>query len=343
MIALALMFALTAGEQPAPDYAAAADYSRAHGGQALLIMVGDEVVLEEWRHPKRERFAQTIMSGTKAFGCVLAALASDDEKLGFEARVAATLPELNRPEGGRAFAEAMTVRELLDQTSGLKGGGTSTRGDHRAWIRSHARNITTAQPGTRFTYGAAHWDLLEALLQVAFAADPIDVLEARVLTPIGLAPNDWKRDGAGQRFLAFGLVTTPRNWARFGRLMNGDGVFEGRRVLPAGTTARCLRGSTANPAYGGGWWLNGPMPREILRSEGFPTTVRNLVADGVRRAILPDGPADLAMAAGSSDTRLYIVPSRSLVIVRFGWQDRPSWSDAAFLRPILSPGAGGPR
>ena len=98
--------------------------------------------------------------------------------------------------------------------------------------------------------------------------------------------------------------------------------------------------------WAGKWdwkWQVVPMPREILRSEGFPTTVRNLVADGVRRAILPDGPADLAMAAGSSDTRLYIVPSRSLVIVRFGWQDRPSWSDAAFLRPILSPGAGGPR
>lgn len=340
MIALALMLAALIGPPPSPDYAAAAKYARERGGQALLIMVGADVVLEDTRSSP-ERFAQTIMSGTKTFACGLAALAIGDGALRLDERVVATLPELKRPEGapGKGYAEAITVRDLLTQTSGLKGGGTSTSGDHRAWIRSHARLLTIAAPGTSFSYGAAHWDLFEALMQAKLGADPIDVLDTRLLTPLGIEQRAWKRDGADQRFLAFGLVTTPRSWARLGRLMNDDGVFEGRRLLPAGTTAECLRGSNANPGYGIGWWLNQPMPPAVKRSAGFPTTLRNLTTDGVRRAILPDGPSDLAMAAGSSDTRLYIVPSRALVIVRFGWKDNARWSDADFLRPILLPAA----
>ncbi len=80
------------------------------------------------------------------------------------------------------------------------------------------------------------------------------------------------------------------------------------------------------------------MPPGTGRAVGFPMTLGRLIADGKRGAILPGGPDDLAMAAGSADTRLYIIPSRRMVIVRFGPSgsgDRPTFSDADLLRPIL--------
>jgi CubicO group peptidase (beta-lactamase class C family) len=316
-----------------PDYEAAADYSRRRGGRALVVAIDDRIVFERFQNGARDDFRQTVMSGTKAFGCALAAIAVADGLLDLDAPVAALLPDL----AARPTSASITPRALLTQSSGLKGGGTPTRGDHYAWISKHARPLAGTPSGRRFTYGAAHWDLFAAALHARTGKDPIALLESRVLAPLGIPADHWKSDDAGRRFLAFGFVTTPRDWARYGMLLAAGGVADGRRLLPAEGVADCWRGSDANPAYGFGFWLNHPMPPEARQSAGLPTTLRRLVTDGRRGAILPGGPPDLAMAAGSADTRLYIVPSRRMVIVRFGSGDRPDFADAELLKPLLLP------
>lgn len=323
--------------QAPPDFEAAAEYSRRHGGRAFVVIQGDAVKIERWQNGARDTFAQTIFSGTKSFGCALAALSVGDGRMALDERVSDTFAEL----AGRETSAAIRPRDLLTQTSGMKGGGTSTRGDHFQWIRNHARQLTGTAPGARFTYGAAHWDLFSAFAREKLGEDPIAYLERRVLQPLGITPVFWKADGVGQRFLAFGLVTTPRAWARYGMLLRDRGVADGKRLLPAEAVADCWQGTTANPAYGFGLWLNRPMPKAIKSSIGYPTTLRRLIANDKDAAILPGGPDDLAMAAGSADTRLYIIPSRDLVIVRFGYRDDPSFSDAALLRPLLLPGGAG--
>lgn len=335
MLLLLLAWALAppSPPHPDPDYEAAAEYSRRHGGRALLVLVGDEVVFERYQNGASERLERTIFSGTKAFGCALAALAVGDGKLRLDERVADTFPGLAK----RETSAAITPRDLLTQTSGLKGGGTPTSGDHLDWIVDRARLLAGHRPGERFTYGAAHWDLFAALLKARLGEDPIAYLERRLLVPIGMTWSHWKPDGEGQRFLGFGMVTSPRSWARYGMLLRDGGVIDGKRYLEAERVADCWRGSTANPAFGFGWWLNRPMPRELKRTAGFPTTLARIVADGERAAILPGGPSDLAMAAGSADTRLYVIPSRGMVIVRFGSSDRPDFTDAELLRPLLMP------
>ena len=149
------------GAADGADFEAAAEYSRRHGGRALLVMVGDAVVFERWQNGAREGFRQTVFSGTKALGCGLAGLVVGDGRMALDERVAETFPGLAE----RATSATMTVRSLLTQTSGMKGGGTSTRGDHLAWIQGHARQLTGTVAGARFTYGAAHWDLLTALVR----------------------------------------------------------------------------------------------------------------------------------------------------------------------------------
>jgi len=319
----------------APDLEAAAEYSRRHGGRAFVVIEGDTVRIERRQNNARDTFNQTIFSGTKSFGCALAALAVGDGRMALDERVSETFSDL----ATRETSAAITPRDLLTQTSGMKGGGTSTRGDHYQWIRTHARLLAGTPPGARFTYGAAHWDLFAAFAHEKLGEDPIAYLERRLLQPLGITPVFWKADDVGQRFLAFGLVTTPRAWARYGMLLRDGGMVDGRRLLPADGVADCWRGTTANPAYGFGLWLNRPMPKAIKGSYGFPTTLRGLIANGQDAAILPGGPDDLAMAAGSADTRLYIIPSRDMVIVRFGSKDDPTFSDAALLRLILLPGA----
>ena len=81
-----------------------------------------------------------------------------------------------------------------------------------------------------------------------------------------------------------------------------------------------LTPSAANPRYGLGWWLNpGPEPDDH---------------DGrVHPGPIPGAPRDLVMAAGAGDQRLYVIPSRGLVVARFGEEER--FEDRAFLTRLF--------
>jgi hypothetical protein len=76
-------------------------------------------------------------------------------------------------------------------------------------------------------------------------------------------------------------------------------------VSEAALAAMFVR-SPANPAYGRLWWLNGG---------GF--SIRPL-AERKEGQLIPAAPADLVAALGALDRKLYVVPSRKLVVVRLG-------------------------
>lgn len=106
-----------------------------------------------------------------------------------------------------------------------------------------------------------------------------------------------------------GLVTTPRDIARMGQLVLDGGVSsDGVRVISKAQLDALFVRTKTNPAYGHLWWLNGS------------TETVNVGPNSPRRAgqFIQSAPADLIAAMGAQDRKLYIVPSRKLVIVRTG-------------------------
>jgi CubicO group peptidase (beta-lactamase class C family) len=61
---------------------------------------------------------------------------------------------------------------------------------------------------------------------------------------------------------------------------------------------------------------------------------RILLSRGQERLIYDGAPADLFVAAGRYNQRLYVLPSRQMVVVRLGRANR-TWSDVAFLARLL--------
>ncbi|MFO0747514.1 MAG: serine hydrolase [Myxococcota bacterium] len=325
---------------PTPEalarYQAAARYSKAHGGRALLVVEGDAVVFEAAQNGYDNHHGHALWSGTKSFACALALAAQADGKLSLDERAAAALPALAENPN----ADAITVRDLLAFTSGLDDDGDALTidfsrarprvADKYRWVVDHIATLARKPPGVGFTYVPSHLALFGALMRAKLGRDPVDYLQEKVLDPIGFHATGWQRDPAGNPAFAFGVYTTPRAWARFGVLVRDDGLFRGRRVLPAGAFGQCFRGSAAMPAYGLTWWLNEPIPAELRRL--VPGALGGLARQG--RAFLPDGPADLVVAAGWKDNRLYVIPSRRLVVVRFGEGD-DGFADPALLGALL--------
>lgn len=155
-----------------------------------------------------------------------------------------------------------------------------------------------APAGSVFLYNTPVYAVTKSVLASAAKA-PLETITADWLTgPAGMKDTAWRKRPAafGDVGNPTGLVTSPRDTARFGQLVLDGGKAEsGRRVVSEQALARMLSPSATNPAYGRLWWLNGgPRPR------------------------FPAAPADMVAALGALDRKLYVVPSRKLIVVRMG-------------------------
>lgn len=318
----------------AARYAAAAAYSRKHGGRALLVVDGDRLVFEDYENGHEAERAHHLWSGTKTFMCALVAAAAADHRFDLDTRLDAHLPDLDKRRA------ALTVRDLLSLSSGLSESGEILTTDmlrarpkvrdKEAWA---LREITAQYPpGERFRYAASPFVFLAALARRALDEDLITYLDRRVFAPIGMRQSNWLRDDAGHPFFSFGAYTTARGWARFGMLLRDDGRFLGREILPPGLLHRCFEPSPAMPAYGLGLWRNAPASNPLW----LPPVLHDRFAK--KGPILSaEGPADLYAAVGYDDNRLYVIPSRHLVIVRLG-AGAGSFTDRDLVNRILALG-----
>ncbi|HYF23548.1 MAG TPA: serine hydrolase domain-containing protein [Caulobacteraceae bacterium] len=306
----------------APDYDAARAYSEARRGVSLLVRQGGRTLFESYVHgPDR---AYELASGTKSFCGVMAAALAQDGLLRLDEPCADTLAEWRDDPAKRR----VTVRMLLTLTGGVGGGPV---GRPPAYAEAVAAPLAS-EPGARFEYGPNPFQVFGEIVRRKLAAagrgdDVYAWMTERLLGPIGIAPGFWRRR-EGQPVLPSGAGLTAADWARFGEFVLADG----RGLVDPAALAACFQGTALNPGYGLTWWLLRPGLVEPGRRSGLAEDAR---AIGAR--------ADVRMAAGAGQQRLYLIPARDLVIVRqaTGILDRTpaearEWSDRAFLDLLLA-------
>ncbi len=102
--------------------------------------------------------------------------------------------------------------------------------------------------------------------------------------------------------------STTRSMARFGLLMLNKGKWENNVILneeyfnQATTTSQNI-----NLSYGYLWWLNGKSSYHLPQSQ--------LQING---SLIPSGPNDMFMALGKNDQKIYVIPSKKMVVIRMG-------------------------
>lgn len=102
--------------------------------------------------------------------------------------------------------------------------------------------------------------------------------------------------------------STTRSMARFGLLTYANGEWKDTQIIPETFISEATNTSQSiNQAYGYMWWLNGKLSYRLPQTQiEFP---------GV---LIPNAPNDMYCALGRDDQKIYVVPSKELVIIRMG-------------------------
>lgn len=195
---------------------------------------------------------------------------------------------------------------------------TRGRGDMASFTAGHR---AIAVPGSAYRYSSGDSNVLAAALKtmVGPRAYP-DYPWVALFDPLGIRSAVWEVDGSGTFVGSSYVYLTARDLARIGLLMERNGRWQARQLLPDAWMKFVLtpfagRDVLANREVPGGhWWLN-----------------RTL--DG-RPGPWPDAPSDTFAALGHWGQALYVLPSERLVVVRYADDRDGSYDHNRLLRHV---------
>lgn len=227
---------------------------------------------------------------------------------------------------------AITLEHLLRMESGLAAAETHSGFDFNSKMlflapdmAAYAEGARLAhEPGTAWAYQSANSHIAAGIVKAQVGGRETDVLDfarRELFGPLGMTTAVFETDAVGTPVGGSGLYASARDWARLGQLYLDDGVAGGVRLLPAGWAAWAAR-PTLNTPYGGGLWTNG---------SSDPGRQASITRAGL--------PPEAFYASGRLGQRIYVVPSRRLVVVRLGVTQEPGGDlpgDMAMLAAVMA-------
>lgn len=197
-----------------------------------------------------------------------------------------------------AQESAITIRHQLTMTSGLDDGVFDDNCTLPGCLKFKAL------AGSRWAYHNAPYTLLEKVVENASGKSYNQFFREKIGTPLGMN-GLWLRNGLYNNV----FYSNGRSMARFGLLLLANGNWNGSEVISDKLFLQDMTNSSQNLnlSYGYLTWLNGKA------SHMLPTL--QLVFSG---AMVPNAPTDMFAALGKNDQKIYVVPSKKLVIIRLG-------------------------
>ncbi|MDO9514890.1 MAG: serine hydrolase [Syntrophales bacterium] len=228
-------------------------------------------------------------------------------------RSAITLDQLLRMSSGLAFEER--YEPLYDAVDMLYGAP-----DFAAFA---AEKTLEAEPDTKWSYSSGSANIVARIVRRAAEKrydHYYDFLRRQLFDQIGMSSALVEADPSGTFVGSSYGIATPRDWARFGLLYLQDGVWKGERILPEGWVTYSTTPTPTAPRgeYGAFFWLNAGAP------------------DNPSDRLWPNAPRDAFAAQGFQEQKVIVIPSRKVVLIRFGATSRrDTWDTDRFITDVL--------
>jgi CubicO group peptidase (beta-lactamase class C family) len=212
------------------------------------------------------------------------------------------------PDKGDDAHRAITVRQLLNHTSGVRMVLTNEINTMRAdSVASFFALPIEHRPGTWFQYAQIPATVTTAVVQQATGVNFRTFAQEQLFDKIGIAPGTWiwKTDRAGWTEGWNEFYLRPRDLVRLGQLMLQGGVWKGEQLIPAGFMRQMATGTPQNPGFGFNSWLN---------SAPWYVTIGLNERRTVEHALIQSAPHDMYYGWGWRGRHIYVMPDLQMVV-----------------------------
>jgi len=289
----------------------AARYARNHGAKGVVIIRNGYLIGEGYASGWNRYTEQTGYSMAKSVTSSLYGMLIQDGTLSNEHElVGSYISGWNTASKG-----VVEIRDLLAMHSGLHWDFLSdfivlpTMPNQNNYSTSQSMDTV---PGATWVYSNMGVQVLSRTFKEITGQQPFDYASNRLFSVIGMWNASWKKDQRGNTLTYQSVIANAREFAKFGYLFLRNGEWDGTQLVSQNWVQLSTTPSQPlNPFYGYLWWLN---------------------TGGLE---MPNVPADAFYAAGLGEKRIYVVPSKDLIVVRLG-PGNSSWTDDAFLGPICN-------
>lgn len=239
------------------------DFLQSHFVTGLLVVKGDQILLERYRlgHDAASRWVSFSIAKSVT-SLLIGAAIRDGYIASVDESVTDYLPRLkNSPYDGAS------IRNVLQMASGIawnedyadpESDAARAGGLNGIALVEYIRKLPLeAEPGTRFNYNTGETNLVGAVLRAAIGNNAATYLSEKIWQPYMRDPATWSL-GSGVELGGCCINATLRDYARIGLFAVANGVLpDGTRVLPDSWMRESTTPSATAPYYGYLWWLRG--------------------------------------------------------------------------------------
>lgn len=276
------------------------DYLELKNTKSFIILVNGRIVMENYFNGHSATTPWYWASAGKTLTSTVTGIAQDEGLVNINNKVSDYLGT-GWTSAPLAKENLITCKNLLSMNSGLD----DSLGDDV----SPANLQYVADAGNRWAYHNVYVKLQDVIAQASGQTWP-NYFNTKLRDRIGMTGGAWVNSGDGLSV----YWSTARNMARFGLMSLNKGKWNGTTIVSetffnqASTTSQNI-----NEAYGYLWWLNGKSTYHL------PTTQFEF-----NGTLIPNAPSDMFAALGKNDQKIYVIPSKKMVIIRMGDVANPS-------------------
>lgn len=289
-------------------------YEQKNRTRAVLVLYKDQVVAEKYA---KGFSRETKLLGWSMTKSITSAVLGVLEKQG---KISLTQNKLF-PEWEKDDCSKITLNNLLQMNSGLEWvEDYNTISDVTKMLflesdmtKPQLYKSLVGQPNKSWNYSSGTTNLLSGFIRNQFKThqEYLDFWYAELIDKIGMNSMVIETDLAGNYVGSSYSWATVRDWAKFGLLYLHKGNWNGEQLLNESWVKYAATPTNgSNGEYGAHFWLN---------------------AGG----IYPNVPKDLFSCNGYQGQHVFIIPSKDLVIVRFGLAENPEFDVNIFLSEVL--------
>ena len=269
------------------------DYAATRNSFGLIVLHRGKIVKEQYWNGWNKNTRYYIASAGKSVVAFLAGIAQQEGIININSRTSQYLGTgwTSLPAEKENL---ITVKHQLSMTTGLDDAVADPDCSTPACL------VYKADAGTRWSYHNAPYHLLQNVLASASGKTFNQYSREKLFDKIGMPNAFWLNNI---------MYCTTREAARFGSLVLSKGKWNGTALLNDEAYFNAMTSSSQgyNLSYGYLWWLNGKSSAMVPGSQLVFNT-----------PLVPAAPADMFMALGKDDKKIYVVPSLDVVLVRLG-------------------------